>query len=598
MDPFQYAPFKSSEDIRTLHLQPGKKEDSIICFLTHVSFASKPTYKALSYTWGTDSKTHTVYCAGKVLPITANLYSALRRFREEDSECIIWADAICINQNDIPERNQQVQIMRQVYASASEVVIWLGEEAEGDERAFNFVNSFDRSQKEEFTKLRIDWDAPGSVYNLPNPGDLMWKHMAALLERPWLGRVWVIQEVAMAVKATVFCGSQMCPWENLSQMISYMRNSGLMVFLGSQSLGLTSVFVMASIKEEVEEKGVSKMPLIEMLVSTRPFFSTDPRDRFFALLGLFSPLDSLGVEVDYSLPCEELYTKWAADYLVTEKNLLLLSLPEHSPDSELSLQSWVPDWSCAPFQIPRNPLFEKGYEAAGRTKVALSISEDAKVLRIKGYKLDVISRAATNILGIFKAKTPVEAGVSGFEKEQIGWEKGWFEECDDIALVAQPHPGGEDFVDVMARVLVCSQMSDKDGGISGHSATPEHPLLREVYRLHRQILDNRDEYESGEKVLGDEEAKDLYQYTNALIFAVAGRRFCSTGKRYLGWVPRAAVAGDIICIFAGGEVPFIIRPLEGHSDYYELVGECYIHGIMQGEAMQWEGISEQEFKIQ
>jgi hypothetical protein len=222
----------------------------------------------------------------------------------------------------------------------------------------------------------------------------------------------------MAVKTTVFCGSQMCPWENLSRMISYMRNSGLMIFLGTQSLGLTSVFVMASIKEEIEEKGVSEMPLIEMLVSTRTFFSTDPRDRFFALLGLLSPLDSVGVKVDYSLPCEELYANWAVHYLVTEKNLLLLSLLEHSPASELSLPSWVPDWSCAPFQMQRNPLFEEGYEAAGRTKVALSISEDAKVLHITGYKLDDISQPARNILGTFKAKTTAELGVSEFKKSK------------------------------------------------------------------------------------------------------------------------------------------------------------------------------------
>jgi hypothetical protein len=58
--------------------------------------------------------------------------------------------------------------MRQVYASATEVVIWLGEEVEGDERAFRFINSFDRSQKEEFAQLRIDWGAPEGIYN-PNP---------------------------------------------------------------------------------------------------------------------------------------------------------------------------------------------------------------------------------------------------------------------------------------------------------------------------------------------------------------------------------------------------------------------------------------------
>jgi hypothetical protein len=48
MDLYRYMPFTSSKDIQTLHIQPGKKEDPIICSLSHVSFVSKPTYKALS----------------------------------------------------------------------------------------------------------------------------------------------------------------------------------------------------------------------------------------------------------------------------------------------------------------------------------------------------------------------------------------------------------------------------------------------------------------------------------------------------------------------------------------------------------------------
>jgi hypothetical protein len=91
--------------------------------------------------------------------------------------------------------------------------------------------------------------------------------------------------------------------------------------------------------------------------------------------------------------------------------------------------------------------------------------------------------------------------------------------------------------------------------------------------------------------------KAWIQYTNAMNFATIGRKFCSTGKRYLGWVPREAVPSDIICIFLGAEVPYILRPDENDSNYYKLIGETYIHGIMQGEALKWDGMSQQEFKI-
>lgn len=38
----------------------------------------------------------------------------------------IWADAICIDQSKLAERSQQVQLMRQIYQSASVVLVWLG----------------------------------------------------------------------------------------------------------------------------------------------------------------------------------------------------------------------------------------------------------------------------------------------------------------------------------------------------------------------------------------------------------------------------------------------------------------------------------------
>lgn len=68
---------------------------------------------------------------------------------------------------------------------------------------------------------------------------------------------------------------------------------------------------------------------------------------------------------------------------------------------------------------------------------------------------------------------------------------------------------------------------------------------------------------------------------------IKNHSFCLTKGRYLGWVPRATEEGDIIAIFKNAKTPFVLRPVVGSTDEsFTFVGECYIHGIMYGEAME------------
>lgn len=70
----------------------------------------------------------------------------------------------------------------------------------------------------------------------------------------------------------------------------------------------------------------------------------------------------------------------------------------------------------------------------------------------------------------------------------------------------------------------------------------------------------------------------------ALNKAAPGRRFCNTKKGYLGMVPALAKKGDQICFFLGGMTPFVIR---SKSDgIHQLIGECYLHGMMNGEILR------------
>ncbi|SRR6266536_3561408 len=126
-------------DFRLLTLNPGKAEDTITCSLYDASLQSMPDYEAISYVWGDPLDTCTILCSGQPFAITKSLHAALRNFRCEDQERVLWADAICINQEGFAERSEQVLIMRDVYRQARRVLIWLGEETENDCDALDIV---------------------------------------------------------------------------------------------------------------------------------------------------------------------------------------------------------------------------------------------------------------------------------------------------------------------------------------------------------------------------------------------------------------------------------------------------------------------------
>lgn len=55
-----------------------------------------------------------------------------------------------------------------------------------------------------------------------------------------------------------------------------------------------------------------------------------------------------------------------------------------------------------------------------------------------------------------------------------------------------------------------------------------------------------------------------------------------TTNGLVGLAPPQALPGDIIAIFLGAPIPQVLRKYDGH---YELVGECYVHGVMSGEVL-------------
>jgi len=160
MDPndgFVYQPLQSqSGEIRLLDIQPADKVDQPLRATLRHARLHDASYSALSYVWGQAEREKDLSQAEKDLSVIklrharswrqrfaskihrhdeeaeveekigSNLARALRCMRQKHKTVTIWADALCINQNDPDERSSQVALMRDIYSQAATVCAWLG----------------------------------------------------------------------------------------------------------------------------------------------------------------------------------------------------------------------------------------------------------------------------------------------------------------------------------------------------------------------------------------------------------------------------------------------------------------------------------------
>ena len=96
-------------------------------------------YNALSYVWGASPERVTISCDGHMTFITRNLYNALQQIWEGNPKQVLWADALCINQDDDEEKGYQVSMMGDIYKTATTVLIWLGDDENTFARSWSAI---------------------------------------------------------------------------------------------------------------------------------------------------------------------------------------------------------------------------------------------------------------------------------------------------------------------------------------------------------------------------------------------------------------------------------------------------------------------------
>ena len=180
------------DNIRLLRLLPAKDEAAPLqCELHNYSLQqSGPRthlYEALSYTWGDLEndleKRRSISVNKQNLAVTENLHAALLRLRDRSLERILWIDAICIYQDDLEERKQQVQVMAKIYSKAHRVIVWLGEETGDTEEARDTEGAL-----ENIRLAAIEESTDNSKKEMNQ------RAILNLLQRPWFQRIWVREQ--------------------------------------------------------------------------------------------------------------------------------------------------------------------------------------------------------------------------------------------------------------------------------------------------------------------------------------------------------------------------------------------------------------------
>ncbi|KAK5073001.1 hypothetical protein LTR64_000592 [Lithohypha guttulata] len=205
----------TSQEIRLLKVSSALNEGRIQCQLQTTRLSSAQ-YVVLSYQWGTSDVSHEILLDGHVFRVRPNLWAFLDVIREQQA-MMLWIDALCINQNDVLERNAQVRIMGDIFRSASMVVNWLGAGSQNSRitLAFRVMNLvWSSSSVDNADQL----DSVPSIEGVDE--DEIWQSVVELCSLPYWNRVWVAQEILLSSNNYLLHGSTSLPWHMFANFIS------------------------------------------------------------------------------------------------------------------------------------------------------------------------------------------------------------------------------------------------------------------------------------------------------------------------------------------------------------------------------------------
>ncbi|MCJ1404695.1 hypothetical protein MMC11_007921 [Xylographa trunciseda] len=310
----------------------------------------------------------------------------------------------------------------------------------------------------------------------------------------------------------------------------------------------------------------NQLKLVDVLGANRSLGASNPRDHVYAALSMVVDPRIKDMKPDYSLSVTDVFidsVEWffngpesvfdvlgfvearvkdVATSIKTQDIFAQLSAESQSTESLTDLPSWVPDWTATYTHIPflkkaflGNANSTGYYTASGAhsiLKPKISLGDSRRTLEVDGFAVDVIEKLSTPGLNQVRTDHAIEMSWKAFIPEGVYFT-------------------GESMNDVYLRTVVAD--------------------MTYLYNIDRR---------RGGKM----QWNGTEQFGTALKCATFGRCFAITRNRYMGLVRKDVNVGDQVFVLLGGEVLYVLRP---HEDHHLFMGECYMHGLMDGEAMEW-----------
>ncbi|MCJ1432890.1 hypothetical protein MMC27_002248 [Xylographa pallens] len=502
----------------------------------------EPVYEALSYTWGTVKGQRTANVTGEdgrlsQMRIGPNLDCALRYLRNSRQIRPLWVDAVCVNQDDIDERNAQVKRMANIYSLAQRVVVWLGEQSNDSKLGLETLQYL--ANQIELGADNSWGDAPGaehpkwysSSHRLPyNEGT--WSAITKLFARDWFTRVWVLQEVQLAKHAIVQVGEDTIPWLVIRKCIIILgrkvdvpKELIALVFLHRNSVGARLTLSFSN-----------------LMYWASHHHCLDPRDKLYGLLSLVPPATSARIQPRYSDSPLRVFVDAFLAHLDSTKRLEMLRYCRYEQKVPYG-PSWIPNWSIdlsKPGSRPtRNILGQPAGLSAAHTCLI-----GPGTLEVTGVRLACVSAVAKI--------------ASGDAAEAFQTIRQW----QNDYVKGGTYVGGGSSLDAFLQTIFRGRF--KDRWPASHL-----PTLSEVRTAY---LDTVSGSPAQALLFNHLESEDI-----------DGSALFSTAEGYFGLAFADAKTGDLVCALLGCDRLVLLRPAARGG--WLVVGSSHVHGFMDGEGV-------------
>jgi hypothetical protein len=589
----------ANSEIRLLKLLPSSYGGPIRTELIHIPISQAKDYEAISYRWeGEKSDIFPIFIGDEIELLAPTVHILLSFLRDNQEERLYWIDAVCINQDDEEEKIRQIMLMRQIYSTADRVIAWQGYKAASSGVLKSIGSAF--ATTTGFAEL----------YHVARYGTYssQWIDNIALFSNDFFSRVWIIQEIALAQSIIIRYGPETLPWQDLLDFAVALYNAeaiyptlGATLFLTVEaqekfSDSLNNMASMAAIRNhyQAELKGLS---LYEALRLSKKFGATFPVDKIYGILGLVTEEARQKVLINYTEAARgEVLLSVARFVLFSEGSidgLAMAGIHDSDNDKNLTnrLASWVPSWGM--------PLHGN--------KAVRGYVEWTEAVDIREY--NCYSHGSTEIHDIEESGQllGVSVGViDTIESLSSIWDTSRFliEPNPDLSRrFVLDHTFGATplFPNGLHMANMTSVWNPNDTINMPFWRAIISPVWMDFYLKNRSLEAASDVFENFFDLASKDTIESLQEWTEflyvqkkalTLMSMVLNRRLSITRNKRFGNVPPTTRPGDLVVAISGSSVPYIVRPIPKFwhiwgsvpkGSVFELIGPCYIDGVMDGE---------------